>query len=223
MRKTALITGTSRGIGRALAEKLISRGWSVIGTAVSGTNLPESDAFASHDLDLASPESIARFADGLASGGTKIDLLVNNAGICVDEFNSAVDMGKLRETFEVNLFGLIDLTERLLPLMSQGSQVLNISSTAGQLGKSLRPFSYPAYKMSKAALNMYTRTLASRYMDKGVFVASIHPGWVKTDMGGSEADFTPDEAAERICDFAESEKPMSDTGLFWFERERLDW
>ena len=221
--KTALITGTSRGIGRALAQRLMSQGWFVVGTAVSGVNLPDSGAFASYDLDLASPESIARLADALAARGTKIDLLVNNAGVCVDEFESAVDMKKLRETFEVNFFGLVDLTERVLPLMAERSQIFNMSSTAGMLGKPLRPFSYPAYKISKTAVNMYTRTLASRYMDKGIFVASLHPGWVKTDMGGGEADMSPEEAADHIYRFAEKEKPMSDTGLFWFKGERLEW
>lgn len=221
--KTILITGTSRGIGKALAEKFMSEGWFVIGTAVSGLNLVDSDKFEGYDLDLSSSKSIETFARALSQKKIHLDMIINNAGIVVDEFDEAVVMEKFRKTMEVNLFGLIDLTERLLPLLSDGGQIFNMSSTAGELGKELRPFKYPSYKISKTALNIYTVTLASRLMNKGSFVASIHPGWVKTDMGGEEADLTPEEAAGYIYDFAKKEKPMSETGKFWFKGEKIAW
>jgi NAD(P)-dependent dehydrogenase (short-subunit alcohol dehydrogenase family) len=202
----------------------MSQGWYVVGTAVTGMNLPDSGAFKGYDLDLGSPESIARFADALSAKQIRIDFLMNNAGVCTDEFSDHVDMQRLRETFEVNFFGLIGLTESLLPLISDHGQIFNMSSTAGMLSKDLDLSKrYPAYKMSKTAVNMYTRTLAARLMSKGQFVASVHPGWVKTDMGGGEADLSPDEAASQIYEFAVKEKPISDTGLFWFKGERLDW
>ena len=222
--KTAVITGTSQGIGRALAEKFMAEGWFVIGTAVSGINISDSINFKGYDLDLSLTESISSFASSLIEQGVVIDMLINNAGVCLDEFNDYVDMQKLRDTFEVNFFGLVDLTERLLPLLNKGAQVFNMSSTASMLSKELDlSRKYPAYKISKAALNMYTRTLAARLLSKGQFVASIHPGWVKTNMGGGVADLTPAEAAAYIYDFASKEKDMTDTGFFWFKGERLDW
>jgi NAD(P)-dependent dehydrogenase (short-subunit alcohol dehydrogenase family) len=78
---------------------------------------------------------------------------------------------------------------------------------------------YPSYKISKTAINMYTRTLALRLKDQ-VTVSSVNPGWVKTDMGGEDADITPEEATENIFKFAIS-KP--DSGLFWFNGEMMPW
>ena len=221
--KTIVITGTSRGIGKALAEKFMAEGWFVIGTAVSGLNLVDSDHFQGYDLDLSSPQSIEAFANEIISKKTPINMIINNAGVVLDEFDESVVMKKFRKTMEINLFGQIDLTERLLPLLAVGGQIFNMSSTAGELGKELKPFKYPSYKISKTALNMYTVTLASRLMGKGSFVASIHPGWVKTEMGGGEATITAEEAAGYIYDFASKQKPISDTGKFWFKGEVLSW
>lgn len=84
------------------------------------------------------------------------------------------------------------------------------------------PYHYPAYKISKVAVNMYTRTLANRFQrdGKSVIVSSVHPGWVSTEMGGEEAPISPKEAAHDIFTFAISNPP---TGGFWFKGEKLEW
>ena len=79
---------------------------------------------------------------------------------------------------------------------------------------------YPAYKISKAALNMYTRTLALELKERGVTVSSVNPGWTKTDMGGEDAPFTPEQAAQGIYQIAVSRPP---TGGFWFAGESVPW
>ena len=156
--------------------------------------------------------------------GKQIDILVNNAGILADEEETQVVVEKLRKTLEVNLFGTIDFTQRLLPLLNDGAHIVNISSTAGSLelvGKVSHFMGhYPAYKISKAAINMYTRTLALELKDRGITVSSVHPGWTKTDIGGEEADLTPEQAADGIYQTAVSRPP---SGEYWFAGKRLPW
>lgn len=223
--KTALITGIGKGIGKALADKFLAEGFEVLGTVYAETP-GEGERLHVFSLDLSSPESIAACVRQIAETGKKIDVLVNNAGVLLDEDETSVVIEKLRKTLEVNLVGTIDFTERMLPHMNEGGHIVNISSTAGSLERAAFPSAshfpmyYPAYKISKTAINMYTRTLALRLQDKDIRVSSAHPGWVKTDMGGEEAEFTPAQAAEGIYDVALSQE---ETGGFWFGKERLPW
>jgi len=221
--KTILITGVDKGIGQALMRKFLSEGNFVIGTFFAQRPEPH-QRLKDFALDLGKPESIASCATAIAGVGQKIDILVNNAGILADEEETRVVVEKLRKTLEVNLIGTIDFTQRLLPMLSDDAHIVNVSSTAGSLelvGKASHFMGhYPAYKISKAALNMYTRTLAHELKDRGVTVSSVHPGWTKTDMGGQEADLTPEQAAEGMYQTAIL-RPES--GGFWFARERLPW
>lgn len=220
--KTILITGISRGIGCALAERFLQSGDFVIGTSTSGISPIEHERLLTLQLDLASPESIAACAQFIIDSGKTIDVLMNNAGIWsgVDE-NPIIDVGILRKVLEVNLFGTVNFTERIIPVMNDGGHIVNISSRMGSLG-GIEKFgiNWPDYKISKAALNMVTRILSVRLQDRNITVSSVHPGWVKTDMGGSDADIEPEEAAEDIFTFAIS-KP--ETGQFWFKGEKFSW
>ncbi|TAL50024.1 SDR family NAD(P)-dependent oxidoreductase [Patescibacteria group bacterium] len=221
--KTVLITGVHKGIGHALMETFLTKGFFVIGTFLRDRPEPH-EYLKDVALDLGKPESIASCVSAITNVGKSIDILINNAGILADEKETQVIIDKLRKTLEVNLIGTIDFTQQLLPLMSEGSHIVNVSSTAGSLelvGKASHfPGHYPAYKISKAALNMYTRTLALELEDRGITVSSIHPGWTKTDMGGKEAEFTPEQAAEGIYRLAVSKL---ESGGFWFAGERLPW
>jgi NAD(P)-dependent dehydrogenase (short-subunit alcohol dehydrogenase family) len=221
--KTVLITGVSKGIGRALMEKFLTEGYVVIGTFLSDRPEPQAN-LKDFALDLGKPESIASCVTAITNFGKRIDILVNNAGILADEEETHVVVEKLRQTLEVNLIGTIDFTQRLIPLLNDGAHIVNISSTAGSLelvGKVSHFMGhYPAYKISKAALNMYTRTLALELKDRGITVSSVHPGWTKTDMGGEEADLTSEQAAEGIYQMAVSQPSTSE---FWFVGKRLPW
>ncbi len=222
--KTVLITGVSKGVGKALAEKFLAEGWFVLGTY--HTIKPVlNDNLQSFPLDLSSSKSIAECIQAIRKTGKKISVLINNAGILVDEEETTVLVNKLRETLEVNLIGTIDFTEQMISLVEDGGHIINISSTAGSLelaidGVSHYPNHYPAYKISKAALNMYTRILAVNLKDRDITVSSVHPGWVKTEMGGLEADISPEEAAKYIYEFAIT---RPETGGFWFKGEKLPW
>ena len=226
--KTILITGVGRGIGKALAEKFLAEGYAVIGASQAGSVGYSHPNLSVVDIDLAAEASISACAESLARSGKKIDTHINCAGVLLDNDDFHLDIDKLRKTLEVNLFGTASLTEKVIPLLSSDAHIVNISSQAGSLQDievfehSHAPFRYPAYKISKAALNMYTRTLALRLRHEGtgIIVSCIHPGWVSTDMGGSEAPRTPAEAAQRIYELAIS---RPETGQFWFDGKKYPW
>ena len=226
--QTVLITGVGKGIGKALARKFLAEGWFVIGTYLNTPPDFTHTNFKTYALDLSKPESIQNCVAELAKSGAKIDILINNAGALFDDEETSVVVEKLRQTLEVNVVGTIDFTERILSLINHGGHIVNISSTAGSLADSQNfthshaPFRYPAYKISKAALNMYTRTLALRMgrEETGITVSSLHPGWVRTEMGGEGAEMSPEEAADGIYGVA-IKRP--ETGGFWFKNERVSW
>ncbi|MDQ5928032.1 MAG: hypothetical protein QG633_470 [Patescibacteria group bacterium] len=217
--KTVLITGVSRGIGKALAERFLQNGDFVVGTSTKGTSDWTHENLTVLKLDLSKSESIEECAEQIIAFGKKIDILINNAGIWSGaEDDPVLRIKDLRKTLEVNLFGTADFTDRVLPLVNDGGHIINISSRAGSLSY-VHDAEYPDYKISKAALNMFTRMLAIRFKDK-ITVSSVHPGWVKTDMGGSDADMEPKEAAEHIFKLAYT--PV-ETGQFWFKGEKFPW
>ena len=222
--KNVLITGISKGIGKALAVKFLKEGYFVIGTSLTGSVDFSDKNLAVYKLDLSSEESIEKCSLEILKLENNIDILINSAGVLLDEEELTVIRKKLEKTLKINLVGPIDFTEHILEKVSIGGHIINISSSAGSLAHTGHPGShfpghYPAYKISKTAINMYTRTLALRLKDK-IIVSSVHPGWVKTDMGGEEADITPEEAAENIYNFAIT-KPK--TGEFWFKGEQMPW
>ncbi len=242
--KTVLITGIGRGIGRALAEKFLIEGYKVIGTTLTGKADFTHPNMIVHQLDLSFPESIDRCcADIARAPETSIDILINNAGAMFDDDETTVVVDKLRKTLEVNLIGTIDFTEHIIPAMTSNGHIVSLSSSAGSLTHNDMnhlegahfPFHYPAYRISKCALNMYTRSLAMRIQHerqtKGpagsagtsenfIIVSSINPGWVKTTMGGDDAPTTPEEAAANIFKLAIS---RPETGQFWFNGKQYPW
>ena len=222
--KLVFITGVSRGIGKSLAEKFLKEGYFIIGTSTSGkANLKDKNLIILQ-LDLHYKESIDNCLNNFKKLNKNIDVLINNSGIVPDKFETSIKIDKLRDTLEVNLIGTMDLTEKLIDFINENGKIINISSSAGSLNntdlKDTNEIGYPSYKISKAAINMYTRTLAIRLKEKKILVASIHPGWVKTDMGGKEADLEPEEAAKNIYERIIS---LKETGQFWFKQEKFPW
>jgi len=222
--KNVLITGISRGIGKALAQKFLAEGYFVIGTSTSGKIDFTHENLVAYKLDLSSSKSITECVTEIGKLGKQIDILMNNAGALFDDDETVIVIEKLRKTLEVNLIGTIDFTEQILPFVSKGGHIVYTSSSAGSISRTGHDGAhfegyYPAYKISKAALNMYMRTLALRLKDT-ISVSAVHPGWVKTDMGGEDADISPEEAAGYIYDLAISKV---ESGNFWFKGEKFDW
>ncbi|MFD1954391.1 SDR family oxidoreductase [Paenibacillus thailandensis] len=207
-----LITGASRGLGLALADESLKRGHSVIAAVRSpehGGKLAElRERYGANVetamFDVTDETAIARFAAGYAARGKRLEAIINNAAILTERGSSIeeLDMTEVARTFDVNVLGPMRVVKHLLPLMDgTGGVIVNISSEAGSLHGAYGG-DY-AYGTSKTALNMFTEQLKHAVKPRGIAVYAVHPGWMKTDMGGSEAPGDPRTSASGILDLIE--------------------
>ncbi|VEG90486.1 SDR family NAD(P)-dependent oxidoreductase [Legionella spiritensis] len=212
--KTVLITGISRGIGLAAARKFLAEGWQVIGTSTSGKTPVTHPCLKIFPLDLSDSLSIQTLASQLPP----LDLLINNAAILLESgADVKVDMGLLKKTFAVNVFGTIELTEHCIDKLHKNARIINISSGWGTFSSN-NSAGQPQYKMSKTCLNMYTVLLAARLPD--MCVSGLDPGWVKTDMGTERAPTHPEQVASEIYNLACTSKK---SGYLWSRGHIRDW
>lgn len=214
MYKTILITGASKGIGFALANKFLENGFKVIGTSRSGKIVEiENENFKVLQLDLSEFKNIELLKKEIEISGTQIDVLINNAGIGPDLDTNNPKEITFKQTFDVNVTGTTFLTECLIENIKNEGKIINISSEMGSIELCNRIDSV-AYRMSKTALNMYTKILSNRLAEK-IKVASIHPGWVKTTIAKSnitEGKLSSEESAQGIFNFVNSDFK---SGIFW--------
>lgn len=220
MAKIALVTGSNRGIGEAIAGRLEARGCRVI-RASRAVRRNTADAVF---LDLEDDDSIARAFAHLAAEHDRLDLLINNAGILLDEDIPLVDLPRalFRRSLEVNTLGAFAVSQAALPLLRQANdpRIIHISSGAGQL-TTMSSFA-PAYSVSKAALNALTIQQANAFREDGITVNAVCPGWVRTRMGGGCAPRSPDEGADTAVWLALDEMSGA-SGKFWKDRSIQDW
>jgi len=214
MKKIVLITGASKGIGKALTEKMLNENFFVIGTSRNGEikNFGHKN-FYSLKLDLSDTSSIENAHKEIFSNFKHIDILINNAGIGPDLDTYIPEKESFNLTFNVNVTGTVFFTEPMIELIRKNGIILNISSKMGSLDVCELADSV-AYRMSKSALNMYTKILTNRLKDK-IRVASIHPGWVKTTIIESNIKngrLTPEQSAENIFAFLKNDFK---NGTFW--------
>ena len=212
MSKTILITGTSQGIGHALTKLLLINGYRVIGTNTTGIDNINENNYKSFSLNLANFDSIAAFENNFQLDNIKIDILINNAGIGPDLDFDLPEETSFKKTFDVNVTGTTFFTEQMLQYLNVGGKIVNISSKMGSVDVCEKSDSV-AYRMSKAALNMYTKILSNRLEGKQL-VASVHPGWVRTNIAKSNLNgrLSPEESAQKIFQFITSDFK---TGIFW--------
>lgn len=218
--KYGIVTGSSRGIGLATVNLLsLDESSQIIGSSTSGKHSLNRPNFKCLKLDLSDSKSISEFVDQI--GNIKIDFLINNAGILIEGWSdSAINMEQLKKTFDINVFGTIELTEKLLPKFSKHGRIINVSSDWGSFSEQNFDAFQPHYKMSKAALNMYTRLLAQRLKDKQITVSSLDPGWVQTDMGGKIAPRLPKDVAIDILNLLSKDV---ESGQFWHQGKVRQW
>ncbi len=204
-----LITGCNRGIGRAMAEAALARGWDVTGTVRQDTDLPGATLI---DAEMDNIKTLAAALETLPP----LDILINNAGVIGPDRQATRDMDLpgFRHTLTVNTLAPLAVSQACLPALKQrpGSRILSISSQMSAM--SYRKSDRIAYRASKAALNKVMQGLATDLETEGITVALVDPGWVRTDMGGPGADEDPVAVADGILSLAER-LTMQDTGKFF--------
>ncbi len=231
--KVALVTGASSGIGLALVTAFARAGAQCILVALdrdAGTSAVDLLTSQGHHVDLAVTDvsnsaQVRELALTVSRSHGRIDVLVNNAGVFLDEDRgtpaSCVEHSVIERTLAVNLFGTVNVCTAFAPLLVPGSRVINISSVMGQLSRRSDGYA-PAYRLSKTALNSYTQSLAAELRSRGVMVDCMHPGWVKTALGGPDAEIEPEDAVYTAF-FLATRPPSDATGLFWWDCETIKW
>jgi len=219
-----LVTGGNRGIGLALCKLLAQRGERVIATCRNSS--PELDALdvqVEQGVDVGDPETIERLAQAL--DGERLDWVINNAGVMRRDA-----LGKLHgETLEglylqlrVNAVGPLLVTQALMDNLQNGAKIGIVSSRMGSIEDNTSGGSY-GYRMSKAAVNAAGKSLAMDLKERGIAVAILHPGYVRTDMVGGGGDVEPEAAAAGLIARMDDLK-LETTGRFWHAKgEPLPW
>ena len=213
--KTAIIVGASRGLGLGLAREFARRGWQVTATArnaaaateLAGAAAAAGGGIAVEEVDLDRPESVDALAARLA--GRRFGLVFINAGVPGPQHQSAdiatpQEVGALMYT---NAVAPIRLARRLLPLIADGGTLAFMSSNMGSVAGNLSG-GMELYRASKAALNSLTRSfVANDVGDRPIAVLTMHPGWVRTAMGGPDASLSIEESVAGLADIIEASRP----------------
>lgn len=221
-----LVTGANRGLGLEFVRQLLARGDRVIAACRHPGKATALNALAGEypgrlhvvPLDVADPKSHAALVHELAllTDGEPLDLLVNNAGVLRGgERYGAVQAADLETSFRTHALGPLLLTQALTAQLADGARVANISSEVGSIALR-QEFRTPSYAIGKAAQNMATSLLAQALAPRGIAVVALHPGWVRTDMGGDQAALTAVESVTGLLRVIGQLAPR-DSGAF------LDW
>lgn len=218
--KTWLVTGASRGIGLELCRQLTKRGETVIAACRKASPaLQATGCRIVEDVEVRDDASAGRLVAAL--GDTRIDVLVNNAGVLSKESLGSLDFDAMRRQFEVNALAPLRMTQALLPRLGRGSKVVIITSRMGSIADN-GSGGYYGYRMSKAAVNSAGKSLAEDLRPRGITVLLLHPGMVATDMTGQHG-IPVAESASMLIERMDS-LGLADTGSFHHANgEPLPW
>ncbi len=229
---SVLITGANRGIGLELARQYAKAGWRVYACCRDLSRAERLDLVATtypnltrHALDVTDAAQRAALARVLA--GAPIDVLINNAGVygsdAANRFGST-DEAEWLEVFRVNTIAPLKLVEQLLPNLMAGQRrvIANISSKMGSIDDNTSGGSY-AYRASKAALNIVTKSLALDLSNTGIIAVVLNPGWVRTDMGGPQGELSTEESAAGLRVVIDDLRPSQSGGFFDVDGSPIPW
>lgn len=226
--KTAVITGAGRGIGLALTKELLNGGYKVFAsyrTEASAKGLLEL-ARTNQNLtcviaDVTEEKTFAPLKEHLKKAGS-VDLLINNSGVIGQSSTPFLELNIAAAiaTMDVNTFGPIRMTKMVLPLMNKSGTIAHLTSLMGSIADN-GSGGYYDYRMSKCALNMFNKSLSQDFPEMTCLV--LHPGWVKTDMGGDKAPTTVDESAKGLYEVIVGKKPRRSGEFRDFKGQELPW
>lgn len=231
--RRVLVTGANRGLGLEFVRQLLARGDRVIATCRQpGRAQPLTAQAAAHPghlhvlpLDIGKDASIQELAREAAMLFDGLDLLISNAGVLVSgERFGSLTADDMESSFRSNAVGPVLLAQALAPLLARGTRprLVHLSSIMGSIGHA-DAFRSPSYGMSKAALNMATVQLAHALAPQGVICVALHPGWVRTDMGGPNAMIDADESVAGMLRVVEA-LTARDSGAFRdYSGKALPW
>jgi len=234
--RRSLVTGANRGLGLEFVRQLLARGDRVVaacrhpGKATALNHLVGEHPGRLHvlPLDVADEKSRTAFVHELplvigADASDRIGLLINNAGVLHSgERFGGVSAAILEDSLRTNASGPFLLTQALAPHLADGARVANLSSVMGSIAGRTE-FRSPSYCISKAAQNMATVMLAKALASRGIVVVALHPGWVQTDMGGTEAQITAAQSVAGLLKVIQGvAAPQSGAFLDW-QGQNVPW
>ncbi len=234
MQRTVVITGAERGLGLCLVEAFLADGAVVVaGKRAGDRNLralgERGGKLTIVQMDVADAASVRAAADWVAGRFGAIDVLVNNAAVFpplkqVPLEGRDLGDGQLERAMQVNAFGPLRVTQRFLPLLEQGAgrTIVQVSSEAGSVARAWRSEEFE-YCMSKAALNVQTRLLANALGPRGYRVVAVHPGWMRTDMGGPEAEVPPEASARGVFRIATDPATAGNGDFVDWQGKKMEW
>lgn len=229
--RIAVVTGGNRGIGLEICRQLADKGVRVVLTArdrgrgekAAGDLKRQGLDVDFHLLDVTDSATTRDLADYLDRTFGRVDVLVNNAGIFIDDDYGSADVPEqiVRKTFETDFFGPLLVSQALIPLLrkSTDARIINLSSGLGQLSDA--GGGYPSYSMAKAALNMLSAKMAADLSRDRIKVNSMCPGWVRTEMGGPGAPRSVEKGADTAVWLATAARIPN--GVLIRDRRVIDW
>lgn len=230
---SVLITGSNRGLGLEWVRQCAGHGWRVFATCrdpEAAADLQElrsqHPGVSVHRLDVTAPEQIADLAKALHD--EPLDRLVNNAAVYFEHWGKdpvgSIDYDDWQETFRVNTLGPMRVTEALLSHLARGDNplVISITSDMGSIAHIDIPRDY-AYRSSKAALNAAMHGLAQELQPRGIGVLLLHPGWVRTRMGGNNAPLSAGESVHHMLSLVDRFDPSMSGEVFRYDGTPLPW
>jgi NAD(P)-dependent dehydrogenase (short-subunit alcohol dehydrogenase family) len=232
--KRILITGANRGLGLELTRQYAEQGNRVFAACRNPDNADDLRTLVAANpgrvtvvrLDVADEASIGESYQVVQGQVAALDLLINNAGILIATEQTFADTkaADMMRLYRVNVVGPVLVTQRYIDLLQAGKSpvIVNVSSEAGSITRRTVKVR-TSYAASKAALNMVTRMMANNFTSDGITAISIHPGWVRTDMGGPSAHLAPEEATANIISVIDG-LTIADSGHFLrWDGEELPW
>lgn len=231
---TIFITGAGRGVGLSLVEAFRDANYRIFAgfrehSAELDVVARASKAIRPVPIDVTRADSVRAAAHRVSEETDGLDVLVNNAAILPESGRGTLETTNVEvglSVFDVNSLGPLRVTQAFLPLLRRGARrlIVNVSSEAGSVGDCWRKDDF-LYCMSKSALNMQTAILKNALAPEGFQLLALHPGWVRTTMGGPSASLSPSESAAALLRLIDAPAPTDEKAPFYldYRGEPLPW